>query len=335
MILILSREDDGHVPLVVEQLAERGAEYLWFDPGTFPRDAEISLRYDARGLSSSRLRAGDRWIDLGRVEAVWYRRPGRPEATPEVQGAPEREWVARECIEFLEGLWETMDCLWIPGRPLAVEGGYNKVSQLALAGRLGFQLPRTLIGNSSEALLDFYAECDGDLITKMLRPFHLKRSGEDFNGYTHRLRRRDLAAYHALRHAPAILQEYVPKRVELRVTVVGSQVFAVEIHSQESRLTRHDWRHYDNDRATYAPHQLPPEVEARCLSLLKAMGLRFGAIDLILTPKGQYVFVEINPNGQWGWIEELTGLPLAAAIAEELCHATSSEAGRDAHAARR
>lgn len=85
-------------------------------------------------------------------------------------------------------------------------------------------------------------------------------------------------------------------------------------------MTRHDWRHYDNERATYAPHTLPTAIEALCVRLLRVLNLSFGAIDMVLTPAGEYIFLEINPSGQWGWIEDLTGLPISNAVAELLVH---------------
>lgn len=114
------------------------------------------------------------------------------------------------------------------------------------------------------------------------------------------------------------MQEYISKRVELRVTVVGSRVFAAEIHSQVNSSTKHDWRRYDLDRTPHMRHPLPPSVEACCVQLVQTLRLNFGAIDMIVTPSGEYVFLEINGNGQWGWIEDLTGLPIADAIVELL-----------------
>jgi glutathione synthase/RimK-type ligase-like ATP-grasp enzyme len=124
-----------------------------------------------------------------------------------------------------------------------------------------------------------------------------------------------------------IFQQYVPKRVELRVTVVGRRVFAAEIDSQASRSTRHDWRHYDDPNVQYRIHTLPPEMARACVRLVEALGLSFGAIDLIQTPEGKYVFLEINPNGQWGWIEDLTGLPISDAIADWLAGSGEPDEG--------
>src|SRR5262249_46875973 len=130
--------------------------------------------------------------------------------------------------------------------------------------------------------------------------------------------KRDLGYAQDVRLCPVIFQAYVPKRVELRVTVVGGRVFAAEIHSQASRRTRHDWRHYDPYQTPHHAHDLPADVEGRCLALTERLGLRYGAIDLVLTPDGRYVFLEINPNGQFLWIEEATGLPISDAVCNVL-----------------
>src|SRR5207249_969990 len=109
-------------------------------------------------------------------------------------------------------------------------------------------------------------------------------------------------------------QSYVPKHVELRITVVGQLVFAAEIHSQESNHTRYDWRQYDFYETPYFVHKLPSAVASRCVQLVERLGLCYGAIDMILTPDERYVFLEINPNGQYLWVEEATGLPISEAI---------------------
>ena len=82
------------------------------------------------------------------------------------------------------------------------------------------------------------------------------------------------------------------------MTVVGSAIFPAEIHSQHTYRTRHDWRRYDWDQTPYLPHELPAEVADRCLRLVRELGLCYGAIDLVLTPDGRYVFLEVSDNGR-------------------------------------
>jgi glutathione synthase/RimK-type ligase-like ATP-grasp enzyme len=318
MILIISAEDDTHVPRVTRRLEALGAEYLWFNPARFPAESEIRVAYERSGLTSQLLRFRDKDLDLATVTGVWDRRPELPTAAPNVTGEVQRRWISLESGYCLAGVWENMPCRWIPGKPRAISAAQNKVRLLAVAAQLGFHIPRTLITNRPESLLEFYSECDGRLVTKVLRDGLVYQGTERYMAYTHAVRRRDLANYRAVRYAPLIMQEYVPKQLELRINVVGAKVFAAEIDSQASPCTKHDWRHYDNDRATYAPHVLPAAIDTLCVRLVRALGLSFGAIDMVLTPAGEYVFLEINPTGQWGWVEHLTGLPISAAIAELL-----------------
>jgi glutathione synthase/RimK-type ligase-like ATP-grasp enzyme len=122
-----------------------------------------------------------------------------------------------------------------------------------------------------------------------------------------------------------IFQAYVPKRFELRVTVIGNQVFAAEIHSQLTNHTRYDWRRYDLSRTPHLRHELPPEIQDKCVRLVEQLELSYGAIDMVLTPEGRYVFLEINPNGQYLWIEEQTGLPISAALCDLLMDPSKGE----------
>jgi hypothetical protein len=317
MILILSSQRDGHVPRVAAKLEEQGFETLWFDTAQFPDRARMHIGFDNRGVTSRFLVWDDREYDLGRVTAVWYRRPGKPGVPASLKDTTQRYYSEWTSAHFLEGIWETLECFWVPARPAADHFAHNKLMQLAVASKLGFTIPQTLITNNPSAFLDF-CEVPGKLVHKPLRDTQPKREGQYVSLYTSIVERRNAHAYQAIRYAPEIFQHYVRKQSELRVTVVGTRVFAAEIASQQSRSTRHDWRHYDDDSVKYRPVQLPSELQARCVNLLAAFQLSFGAIDLVLTPEGEYVFLEINPNGQWGWVEEWTGLPISDAMADLL-----------------
>lgn len=121
-----------------------------------------------------------------------------------------------------------------------------------------------------------------------------------------------------LKNCPVILQPYIEKLFELRITVVGEKVFPCAIHSQNSQRTLEDWRRYDLSNTPHKIYPLPPNIEGLCVNLVKALELKFGCIDMIVTPDKEYIFLEINPNGQWLWIEQLTGLPISQTLAELL-----------------
>ena len=143
--------------------------------------------------------------------------------------------------------------------------------------------------------------------------------GNAYAHYTSRFRRRPAEDLQTLRDCPVFLQNLVPKALEVRATVVGGSIYAASIDTRgASDDAKVDWRYYDWASTPYYPITLPPEVSARLISVMSSLGLVYGAFDLILTPTGEYVFLEVNSMGQWLWVEELTDLPISDAIARWL-----------------
>ncbi|WP_133740962.1 ATP-dependent carboxylate-amine ligase [Actinorugispora endophytica] len=260
------------------------------------------------------------WLDpsgaelgFGSVRAVWYRRPGWPHldrADPVPGGGADRphDWGM-----LLAALWERLDAFWLPAPPHVLRR-IAKPLQLLRARDLGLDIPDTLVSTDPDAVLAFYERHNGNVVSKRIGHLRPALSDDGFR-YAEPFTRRDLRHAEAVRAAPVIFQEYVAKRLELRVTVVGEAVFTAAIHSQAANRTRYDWRHYDTASTPHRPHRLPDDVAARCVELVRSFGLAFGTLDLVLTPEGRHVFLEVNPNGQYLWIEHLTGLPISAAVA--------------------
>jgi len=318
MLLILTEPFDEHADYVAQKLRERGTDFVRFNPSQFPSQAEVSLSYSFRGDVRYTLCTGEEFIDLNGLKSVWYRRPKPPIPHEEITDKLSRDFVEDECKTFVSDVWNSLDCLWLPGHPSEMRQAQLKASQLKVAAALGFELPPTLFTNSPEEFLEFYRQHNGNIVNKLVGTSFHRFAGNIFCRYTEVVSNRDVGYAHSVRYCPVIFQAYVPKRVELRITVVGKEVFAAEIHSQESNHTRHDWRRYDHYKTLYFPHELPLEVEQRCLQLVERLGLCYSAIDMILTPDGRYVFLEINPNGQYLWIEIATGLPISDAICDLL-----------------
>lgn len=319
MILILTQPFDPTADRVVEMLGARGAEFVRFDPANFPTQVSLSIGYSPDGQMRSLLQVEAKSIDLTQLQAVWSRRPRQPEPHKAIQDAATREFITEDCKTFLQDLWNAVPCRWLPGRPAAIQRAQLKVSHLRLAAELGFELAPTLVTNSREEFLEFYNQHNGNIVSKLAGfSFHKTVGGDTCTRYTEVVSKRDVGYAASLQYCPMILQAYVPKRLELRITVVGRQVFAAEIHSQQTHHTRHDWRRYDLSNTPHFPHALPLEVQELCVQLVERLELCYGAIDMILTPDGRYVFLEINPSGQYGWIEQVTGLPISAAICDFL-----------------
>lgn len=323
MLLIISDLQDDSVSMVVRRFEERGVPVLWWDEADFPERTVVSTELAAGSCRQIMTHEGVSH-DLAEVTAVWHRRPNPPAASS-VTDPSQRAYAEEVARQVLQGVYELMPTdRWMPARPKHMIRMDNKLFHLRRAVELGFTIPDTVVGNDPEQLVPAWHRAGGRLISKSpdYRPFTVR--GEEHHVYTTGIERRDLAGRHRIRHTPVILQPNLAKAVELRVTVVGERAFSAEIDSQSSRLTSQDWRHYEDLSVAYRPHPLPPAVEKRCLRLVASLGLSYGAIDLILTPDGEYVFLELNVSGQWAFVELRTGLPIGDAIVDWLTEGRSS-----------
>ena len=319
MILILSNPLDRHANHVADALRARGASVVVFNPARFPREAELSVSFAPGGPPHQILRVDGEELDLSTVRAAWYRRPEKPIAHDAVRDPTARAFVEQECHGLLQDLWSMLDCAWLPASPDVVRHAEQKTLQLGVAAALGFELPPTLITTSPSDMLAFHRAHAGRIVSKQSGKAFLGTVGHSLIRYTELVTTRDLAHAGAIAYCPTTFQAYVDKQVELRITVVEQQVFAAEIHSQTTNHTRHDWRRYDHGQTPHRAHELPLDIAARCVALVEQLGLRYGAIDMVLTPDGRYVFLEINPNGQYLWTEVEAGLPISDAICDLLC----------------
>ena len=318
MILIVTSASDEPAILVEQRLRARGAEVLRFDTADFPARANVTVSYRP-GVPKYTFRVGDQVYRFDRLDAVWFRKPGPPEIHDAIQDEEVREVMRQDAVEYLAAVWDSLECRALPGIPSDMRVAQRKASQLGRAKALGFELAPTIVGNDPQEFLDLYRAENGRLISKIIGALALRsRMGSEFMRYTNTVSPRDVLSARSLAHGPVVLQAYVPKQLEVRVTVVGDRVFAAEIHSQATNRTRFDWRRYDLAATPHRPHTLPADVARRCVQLVEQYKLSYGTIDLILTPDGRYVFLELNSAGEYGWIEQLTGLNISDAIADYL-----------------
>ncbi len=324
MILIVTNRQDHTADYLILELQKRKVDYVRFNTEDFPQRVKLVWRVDESGLegyfSFPRCR-----VNLKDIKSIWYRRPSPPVPDPEIDNIIVQEFIVTESQASLEGLWRCLDCFWI-SHPDNLKRAEYKLYQLKVAKQLGFRLWPTILTNHSKSAQEFYYEQNCQVVYKPLRRGRILH--EDGVGliYTNLIGFEEGMNLDKVEYAPSLLQKYVPKRVEIRVTVIGSKVFAVEIHSQDHIEAIHDWRRGDMTRLNHLPHRLSSEMVSMCINLVNILGLAFGAIDFILTPEDEYVFLEINPNGQWAWIQQLRPeIPLRETLADLLITCGSIE----------
>lgn len=323
-VLIITRTGENEsVSLVTEALAARGASVTRFNTDLYPQDLKIKSRYDSSGVAQTIELAGPKgYIELQAYDAVWYRRFSAGNLLPAELGDT-FEACREEARLTLYGTIVALDCFHLDP-VVKVRGTDYKELQLREAVRVGLTVPPTLITNDPDAVLQFAAKVQGDLIAKVQGHFAIYREGQENVVFTNRLKPSDLGKLGGLKYSPMIFQQAVPKRLELRATVVGNRVFCAAIDSQQSERAEIDWRR-DGNRllAHWEPHELPREVEEKLLKLASFFELNYAAADFILSPDGEYHFLEINAAGEWLWLEQVCGLKISSEIANVLVDSTS------------
>jgi len=310
LLVIVSNREDLTTDWLVLELERRGKDFLRLCSEDYPTEVGVELTIDQATLE---LDAGP--LDASAISAVWWRRSVAPVMAVNGDQYHER-WAAGEALVAWEGFWQRVDAHWV-NRPEANARASCKPLQLREARRCGLTVPPTLITNDLESARAFQRR-HGRIICKPLHDGVISGRLGDHHLYTQCLAPDALDLVHNLGPEPFLFQVLVDKAADIRVTVVGDRVFACRIDSQATRKTTIDWRRGAGVDLPHEEHQLNEETSRQVLRLVELFGLRFAAIDLALDQKGQYTFFEINPNGQWAWIEQITGQPLAAALADEL-----------------
>jgi glutathione synthase/RimK-type ligase-like ATP-grasp enzyme len=340
-VLIISDDSDRHIGGVAGALSSLGVPVWLFNTAEFPLHVKLSLSLAADFERSLLLLPGGDWLESSRVRSVWYRKP-HPHVFPQRLPAGQKAFARAESREACKSLYDALPCLWV-SHPSAITAAENKARQLRLARTIGFSIPRTLITNDPDAVRAFFDECRESVVYKALSRAYLTSEDPDGIGitpishyvYTSLLRRHHLDDLDSLRLAPGVFQERIEKSYDIRVTVVGDTAFAAALPSRERDEANADWRRRFEDGARWHSHKLPKDVDARCRALTRRLGLNYGSVDLILTHRNQYVFLEINPTGEYGWLEAQAGLPISLALADMLAKGKRARRRRSEYFSRR
>jgi MvdD family ATP-grasp ribosomal peptide maturase len=317
-VLIITHSDDNEsVALVAESIRRRGGNSFRFDTDRFPTEVRLVAQY---GETPERLSLtdGGATLDLRDVSAIWHRRLNIAGGLPGEMDAQLRQASRGESRATVMGMLASLDAFRMDAEP-SIRRAENKQLQIRIARESGLDTPRTLITNDPEAVRAFARTCERGMITKMLSSFAIYEGGAEKVVFTNHVTAADVDDLDGLRLCPMTFQEQVAKHLELRVTVVGRRVLTAAIDSQASARATHDWRR-DGVRLVDAwqPYALPSEVEEKLLRLMDYFNLNYGAADFIVTPEGRHVFLEINPAGEFFWLEHRPGLPISEAIADVL-----------------
>lgn len=336
-ILILSSVGEPCTDRITEKLKVRNVPYVRLNYEEVALEATATLALEARGTVASLSLEGCKSF-----RSVWFRRWGYP-IFPSTFTELARSFAFNEFTSFFHGLgYLGTGELWV-NHPGLERQAANKMRQLVLARKLGFRIPRTLITNDprqSEAIRNLAPRVVFKPLSGTAIPMRLKNNaaerilsqryspasldfGIESDGYdvfTQRLEPSHLEALDSIRFSPVIFQEEIEKAYEIRVTVVGEEMFAAKIFSQERIETVVDFRNMTKTgMLRHEPTVVPSDLQNSIRSLMQSLGLVFACLDFAVDKMtGDWVFFEVNPSGQWLWIEDVTNLAISDALADLL-----------------
>jgi hypothetical protein len=319
-LIVIGTSTDPHINAVLD-LIPPSYKVFRFDVDRFPKSIKVNIDIRNSGITISVLSDKDRVLLLD-LSLVWFRRLGAPGVDDRIIDRAQRNFALGETEAFISGLvYLLKDAKWISPFE-STKRATSKPYQLKMALECELQIPQTVISNNPEDALKFISESSKCIYKTMLTP-NIKTENARSLIFTHLIEPNDCNQIDQVKHTPCQFQHYIEKAYELRITYIGGQFHPVIIYSQDQPDTSIDWRAGEWRNHRYEITSLPQDIEYKLKKLMIGLDLNYGAIDMIVTPDNQYVFLEVNPHGAWLWLEKATGIPIAKSFSNYICHSIS------------
>ncbi len=300
MIFIITHKEDFTADFVIDKLNNRGIKYYRFNCEDIDQEKYIFQNKNNFAFELNK---------VNNFRSVWFRRTKLPDLKR--NSDTDKLYLLGEYDSLLHNIYYRLQTKKWLSHPESVYRAENKIFQISVAKEIGFKLPATLITNQHSTLKMFIEKHNQKVIVKPLAQGRIKQVDGFKTIYTNQLTKKIISNLESYLLTPSIYQEYIEKQYELRVTVVADKVFSAKIDSQQLDETKIDWR---KQKLPFEKYSLPKKIEDKCRNLVKKLNLSFGAIDIIKDLNGNYIFLEINPNGQWAWLDMETGLNISDEI---------------------
>lgn len=324
-ILILTHSQDDCAQLVIDRLYEKDAKFVRFNTEKFHSQIKTVMHLAASGEFRGRYEFPDLVLPFDQIGVAWNRRIHEPELGYDLGNAELQAWMADEAEMAMNISFTMLQCPVINPWEINERLKFNKMIQMQRAASLGLTVPLSCMTNNLLEIKEFWKEANEEVIFKKIRKGLFKFSnGETLLLHTSKIPKEMMTEENLvrMRFSPMFLQEHIPKRFDVRSVVIHEKVFSVAIDSQGIEEGRTDYRTAAVlGKLKEMPHEeidLGDDINKKLVAFSKSFGLTFSVIDLVITPDNKIVFLEDNPNGQWAWLEHMTGVPIAEAFAETL-----------------
>lgn len=316
-VLFITNKTDLTTDFVVREVQKKRVDFYRLNTEEIGSSVFITL-----DISNDAYYLYDRLLgikyDLKSFTSVYFRRPEVRKVEDEDLTDAEKQFIKIEYYQTLESIYSVLAGAYWISPVQSIRSAENKVYQQILAKNIGLKVPNGILTNDAWDFKSFWADNAKACVVKSIRSGQVGIDETEKIVYTSILD--DLPSKDRIEASPTYMQRNIKKQYDIRVTAVGCKLFSTAIMSQGCEETKTDWRKGEHV-LPYHEISLPEELEKKCIQLLETLHLEFGAIDFILGEDGEYYFLEINPNGQWAWIECRTNYRIAAEIAKLLVEA--------------
>jgi glutathione synthase/RimK-type ligase-like ATP-grasp enzyme len=330
-ILIVTNSQDLHADLIVKIIKRKGYDCFRINLDHFPKDYQINQQFLNGQLTGeiTYIPSGNR-ININEISSVWMRKFAEFSYVSSNLTKQESAFAQQETEQAAFGFLYSLNCFWM-SHPISMRGAMFKGEQLNRALKMGFEIPDSLVTNIPNSVKAFNEKTEVDTIYKTMSSPVLAADGVKTNEVistgipTTIITDEMLGDLDSVKELPCHFQTYIEKQYELRVTVIGQNIFSAKIDSQADEKTRIDCRDMSAE-INYSSIELPEAFKQQCLDFVASYGLNYSALDFIVTPSGKFVFLENNPNGQFLYVEQLVPeLEMLDAVANTLikegkCH---------------
>lgn len=318
-VLIITTAHDVGADYVVKDLRNRpGIKVFRFNTEEYPSRIRVSVLHDSNGDINTTFYFPEQGIlNSSDIFSAYYRREAEPELDKLIKRKEDKLFARTEIVGALDTIWDTLNCFWV-NHPRYSTSLMTKVAQTHYGGLIGLRVPKTIITSNYNEVVNFYNKCNQSIVAKQLGNARGSQDWIEGRLYTQKIEPKHLKLFKNAKLAPVMLQEAIEKKFELRITVVGNNMFPVKIDSQYTNATKNDWRRGPIGKIPHEKFEIPPIIKNKLLQLHKRLNLIYSGTDMVVTPKNEYVLLELNPNGEYVWTEVLTGLPITKAICDLL-----------------
>lgn len=310
MILCITHSQDYYnIDLFFEYIKTKNIPYFRLNSDRMNHLQKISINENFFELTDE---SGNK-INSDKIKGVWHRKAWKISVPEELDEDYEKIFL-KEYASLRYNLFTILeDAAWINPFENEKKIDGNKMLQLKIAEKHHLTIPKTIFSNDAEKITAFFHEnCNGKMVAKLHGVLSKSMGGEDLVS-TNIIDGDSLEFISDIAYCPMIFQPYIEKEYELRIVYVDGEFFTGKINNSENV----DWR-VAQENFFWSAYDLPKNIKASLTSMMKEMGLYLGAIDMIKSRDGNYYFLEVNPQGEWGMLQKELHFPIAERIADNL-----------------